>query len=385
MSASTVAVRFAGIAKEFMVSNTLDLGFISVRWYGIIIAFGLLLAALFGGRIAYKWKISLDKMVDVLLYGVIFGIVGARLYYVAFKWEDFSGDLWSVFEIWNGGLAIYGGIIGGLLAALVVCKLEHINVRNLLDMVGMSLLIGQGIGRWGNFANQEAFGSITYKHWGMMSDTVADYIARNPKTFGLEGVENIPQYIADNDLYVHPTFFYESVWCLVGFAILYLILRKFRTFSGELFLCYGVWYGFGRMMIEGLRTDSLFIGETSIRVSQLVSGALCLVCLVLLIVFKIHFKRHPKPIEGIDCFPEKTEKELAAEQKRAERKALRQKAKQVKIRDGKIVRPAEKTPAAPKAEKPAELQESTEEPSAAQTAENTAPSEPAQEEANDTD
>ena len=218
-----------------------------------------------------------------------------------------------------------------------------------------------------------------------MSDTVADYIARNPKTFGLEGVENIPQYIADNDLYVHPTFFYESVWCLVGFAILYLILRKFRTFSGELFLCYGVWYGFGRMMIEGLRTDSLFIGETSIRVSQLVSGALCLVCLVLLIVFKIHFKRHPKPIEGIDYFPEKTEKELAAEQKRAERKALRQKAKQVKIRDGKIVRPAEKTPAAPKAEKPAELQESTEEPSAAQTAENTAPSEPAQEEANDTD
>ena len=385
MSASTVAVRFAGIAKEFTVSNTLDLGFISVRWYGIIIAFGLLLAALFGGRIAYKWKISLDKMVDVLLYGVIFGIVGARLYYVAFKWEDFSGDLWSVFEIWNGGLAIYGGIIGGLLAALVVCKLEHINVRNLLDMVGMSLLIGQGIGRWGNFANQEAFGSITYKHWGMMSDTVADYIARNPKTFGLEGVENIPQYIADNDLYVHPTFFYESVWCLVGFAILYLILRKFRTFSGELFLCYGVWYGFGRMMIEGLRTDSLFIGETSIRVSQLVSGVLCLVCLVLLIVFKIHFKRHPKPIEGIDCFPEKTEKELAAEQKRAERKALRQKAKQVKIRDGKIGRPEKKTPAAPKAEKPAELQESTEEPSETETAENTAPSEPAQEEANDTD
>ena len=350
MSASTVAVRFAGIAKEFMVSNTLDLGFISIRWYGLIIAFGLLLAALFGGRIAYKWKISLDKMVDVLLYGVIFGILGARLYYVAFKWADYRDDLWSIFEIWNGGLAIYGGIIGGLLAAFVVCKLEHINIRNLLDMVGMSLLIGQGIGRWGNFVNQEAFGTFTYKHFGMMSDTVADYITRNPAAFGLEGVKDIPQYIADNDLYVHPTFFYESVWCLVGFGLLYLILRKFRTFSGELFLCYGVWYGFGRMVIEGLRTDSLFIGSTSLRVSQVLSGALCLICLALLVTLKVHFKRHPKPIEGIDYFPEKTEKEKAVEARRAEQKALRQKAKQVKIRDGIIVQTTPKTASAPETE-----------------------------------
>jgi len=335
MEAFTVPVHFAGIAKAFTVSNTLNLGFTTVRWYGVIIAFGLLLAALFGGRIAYKWKINLDKMVDVLLYGTIFGIIGARAYYVIFRPEEFRGDFWSIFAIWNGGLAIYGGIIGGLLAALVVCKVERINVRNLLDMVGMSLLIGQGIGRWGNFANQEAFGTITGKNWGMMSEIVADYIARNPKTFGLEGVENIPQYIADQDLYVHPTFFYESVWCLVGFGLLYLIMRKWRTFSGELFLCYGVWYGLGRMIIEGLRTDSLFIGSTSIRVSQVVSGALMLVCLVLLIIFKIHFKRHPKPIEGIDYFPPKTEKELAAEQRRLERKALREKARQMRIRDGK--------------------------------------------------
>ena len=344
MDTFTVPVRFAGIAKEFMVSNTLNLGFTTVRWYGVIIAFGLLLAALFGGRIAYKWKINLDKMVDVLLYGTIFGIIGARLYYVVFKWEEFRGDWRSIFEIWNGGLAIYGGIIGGLLAALVVCKLERINVRNLLDMVGMSLLIGQGIGRWGNFANQEAFGSITYKHFGMMSDVVANYISRNPETFGLEGVENIPQYIADNDLYVHPTFFYESVWCLVGFGLLYLILRKWRTFSGELFLCYGVWYGLGRMVIEGLRTDSLYIGDTSIRVSQVVSGALMLVCLVLLISFKIHFKRHPKPIEGVDYFPPKSDKELAAEQRRQERKALRRKAKEMRIRDGRATNRPVATP-----------------------------------------
>lgn len=345
MDAFTVAVRFAGIAKEFMVSNTLDLGFTTVRWYGVIIAFGFLLAALFGGRIAYTWKISLDKMIDVLLYGTIFGIIGARLYYVAFRWDYYGSHLAEIPKIWEGGLAIYGGIIGGILAGYVVCKLEKINFFNLLDMVAMSLLIGQGIGRWGNFANQEAFGTITYKNWGMMSDVVADYINANPASFGLENVENIPQYIADNNLYVHPTFFYESVWCLLGFGLLYLILKKRRRFSGQLFLGYGVWYGFGRMVIEGLRTDSLYIGSTSIRVSQVVSGVLCAVCLVLLLTLTVHYKRHPKPIEGIDCFPPKSEKELAAEQRKKERKELRRKAKEMRIRDGKATnRPVQRAP-----------------------------------------
>lgn len=335
MDAFTVAVRFAGIAKEFMVSNTLNLGFTTVRWYGVIIAFGFLLAALFGGRIAYTWKINLDKMIDVLLYGTIFGILGARLYYVAFRWDYYGSHLADIPKIWEGGLAIYGGIIGGILAGYVVAKLEKLNFFNLLDMVAMSLLIGQGIGRWGNFANQEAFGTITYKSWGMMSDVVADYISENPASFGLENVENIPQYIADNNLYVHPTFFYESVWCLLGFGLLYLILKKRRRFSGQLFLCYGVWYGFGRMVIEGLRTDSLYIGSTSVRVSQVVSGVLCAVCLILLVSLTVHYKRHPKPIEGIDFFQPKSEKELAAEQRKKERKELRKKAKEMRIRDGK--------------------------------------------------
>ncbi len=361
MDAFTVAVRFAGIAKEFMVSNTLNLGFTTVRWYGVIIAFGFLLAALFGGRIAYTWKINLDKMIDVLLYGTIFGIIGARLYYVAFRWDYYGSHLADIPKIWEGGLAIYGGIIGGILAGYVVCKLEKINFFNLLDMVAMSLLIGQGIGRWGNFANQEAFGTITYKNWGMMSDIVAKYISENPASFGLENVENIPQYISDNNLYVHPTFFYESVWCLLGFGLLYLILKKRRRFSGQLFLCYGVWYGFGRMVIEGLRTDSLYIGSTSIRVSQVVSGALCAVCLVLLVSLTVHYKRHPKPIEGIDYFPPKSEKELAAEQRKKERKELRRKAKEMRIRDGKATnRPAEQAPEetpAPDAIEPPEEEE----------------------------
>ena len=337
MEAQTVIVKFAGIAKEFSVSNTLNLGFTTVRWYGAIIAFGFLLAVLFGGRIAYKWKINLDKMIDVLLYGTIGGIVGARLYYVAFKWDYYGQHLSDIFKIWEGGLAIYGGIIGGILAAFIVCKIEKLNFFNLLDMVSMSLLIGQGIGRWGNYANQEAFGSLTNKNWGMMSDTVAEYISRNASYFGLGNVDNVKQYIADNDLYVHPTFFYESVWCILGFFVLYIIMKKRRKFSGQLFLCYGVWYGFERMVVEGLRSDSLYIGNTSIRVSQALSAVLMLVSLVLLISLYVKFTKHPKPIEGIDFFPPKSEKELEAEKRKAEKKALKKKARSVVIRDGKIV------------------------------------------------
>lgn len=337
MEAQTVLVKFAGIAKEFTVSNTLNLGFTTVRWYGAIIAFGFLLAVLFGGRIAYKWKINLDKMIDVLLYGTIGGILGARLYYVAFKWDYYGQHLSEVFKIWEGGLAIYGGILGGLLAAFIVCKAEKLNFFNLLDMASMSLLIGQGIGRWGNYANQEAFGSITNRNWGMMSDTVAEYISEHASYFGLGNVENVKQYIADNDIYVHPTFFYESVWCLLGFLVLYIIMRKRRKFSGQLFLCYGVWYGFERMVVEGLRSDSLYIANTSIRVSQVLSAVLMLVSLVLLIALYVKFSKHPKPIEGIDFFPPKTEKELEAEKRKAEKKELKKKAKGVVIRDGKIV------------------------------------------------
>lgn len=332
----TVLVKFAGIAQEFSVSKVLDLGFTSVRWYGAIIAFGFLLAVLFGGRIAYVWKINLDKMIDVLLFGTFGAIIGARLYYVAFEWDYYGKHLAEIPKIWNGGLAIYGGIIGGLIAAYFVCKIEKLNFYNLLDMVGMSLLIGQGIGRWGNYANQEAFGTITYKNFGMMSDTVIDYIRSNPASFGLDGVENIPEYIAENNLFVHPTFFYESVWCILGFFVLYVILKKFRKFSGQLFLTYGVWYGLERMIVEGLRTDSLYIANTTIRVSQALSFAIVAVCGSLLTIFLIKYIKHPKPIEGVDYFPPKTEKELAAEKKKQEKKQRRQEMKKVKIKKGKM-------------------------------------------------
>ncbi len=324
----TVLVKFAGIAQEFEVSSVLDLGFTQVRWYGAIIAFGFLLAVLFGGRIAYVWEINLDKMIDILLFGTVGAVVGARTYYVAFKWDYYSVHLSEIPKIWEGGLAIYGGIIGGLLMAFIVCKVEKINIPNLLDLVGMSLLIGQGIGRWGNYANQEAFGGFTGGNFGMMSDKVVAYIERHPESFGLEGVSDIAGHIAENDLYVHPTFFYESVWCLLGFLVLYVILKKFRKFSGQLFLTYGVWYGFERMIVEGMRTDSLFIGNTGIRVSQVLSFAIVLVCGVLLVIKLIKYTKNPQPIEGVDFYPPMTEKEWAAHERKL---ARRKKAKDWRV------------------------------------------------------
>ena len=318
-------VSFAGIDKIFDVSSvfcefTLGGKLITINWYGVIIAFGFTLAALFGGRIAYTWRINLSKMVDVLIYGTFGGIIGARAYYVIFQWDYYSQNPVEIVQIWNGGLAIYGGIIGGILAAFITCKLEKLNFYNLLDMVGMSLLIGQGIGRWGNYANQEAFGTFTNGSFGMMSKKVATYIASHPDKFGLEGVVDVRGYIEENNLFVHPTFFYEFVWCMLGFLVLYIILKKFRKFSGQLFLCYGIWYGLGRTFIEGLRTDSLYIGSTGIRVSQLLSICIVAVCAVVLVAMLIKVKKHPVKIEGVDYFPPdaaKMRKEIKEEKLKA--------------------------------------------------------------------
>ena len=160
------AVRFTGLDHVFNVYSTfceftLFGHEVSIKFYGVIIAFGFLLAVLFGGRTAYKWKIDLNKMLDVLLYGTIGGILGARLYYVAFEWQYYSAHPAEILQIWHGGLAIYGGLIGGIIAAYFTCRHNGLDFLKLLDMAGMSFLIGQGIGRWGNYANQEAFGTNT--------------------------------------------------------------------------------------------------------------------------------------------------------------------------------------------------------------------------------
>lgn len=302
--ADYTVVYFKGLEKGISVPSVLAefeipfLGEMSIKWYGAIIAFGFLLAVLFGGRQAYKWRMSIDKMLDVLIFGTIGGILGARLYYVAFEWDYYANHLDEVFAIWHGGLAIYGGIIGGILAAYITCKFNKLNFYNLLDLAGMSLLIGQGIGRWGNFMNQEAFGTNTSLPWGMRSGKTMDYILAHAQDFKDKG------FSMDPGGFVHPTFLYESLWCLIGFAILYIIMKKCRKFSGQIFLCYGIWYGTGRAIFEGLRTDSLYIGDTTIRVSQALSGAVVIVFAVVLVMLLCKFIKNPKPIEGIDFFPE---------------------------------------------------------------------------------
>lgn len=289
-------VHFPGLGLSFDVyENFLEIPFggdiITIKFYGVIIAFGFILAALFGGRKAYDWKMSLDHMVDVLIYGIIGAVVGARLYYVAFQWDYYKDNLLSIFKIWEGGLAIYGGIIGGIITAYFVCKKTKLPFLKLLDLIGMALPIGQGIGRWGNFTNQEAFGVNTTSIFGMTSDKIVDYINSHQQEFAEYGIEMNP------DLPVHPTFLYESVWCLLGFLILYIVCQKFHKFNGQLILGYGIIYGLERTVVEGLRIDSLYIGDTNLRVSQLVSLALVIVCTAITIYKFAKLNKEKKALE----------------------------------------------------------------------------------------
>lgn len=280
-------VTFDGLGIDFdLPSIAFSIGSYEIHWYGIIIAFGFGLAVLYGGRMAYKWKMSLDGMTDVLIWGTLFGIVCARIYYVAFEWDYYSQHLNEIIAIWNGGIAIYGGIIGAIIGAAIGCKIGKIDFFNLLDLGSLGLLIGQGIGRWGNFFNQEAFGSnTTTALFRMWSPKIHDTLVAAQQTLAEKGMT------VDPDLPVHPTFLYESVWCLLSFVVLHIIVKKHRKFKGEIFMLYGILYGAERMVVEGLRTDSLYIANTSIRVSQLLSAIIVVVALCAFIICMTKYKK----------------------------------------------------------------------------------------------
>ena len=284
-------VYFEGLGIDFDVSSVaFTIGSYSIHWYGIIIAFGFALAVLYGGRMAYKWKMSLDGMTDVLMWGTILGIVFARAYYVIFEWSYYKEHLSEIPQIWNGGIAIYGGIIGAFIGAIIGCKIGKIDFRNLLDLGGLGLLIGQGIGRWGNFFNQEAFGTnTTTAPFRMWSLKIHDTLAASADTLAAKGID------VDPNVPVHPTFLYESVWCILGFFILNYIVHKRRKYKGEVFLLYGIWYGLERMVVEGLRTDSLYIANTTIRVSQLLSAIIVVAFLVMHIINMVKLKKGTLP------------------------------------------------------------------------------------------
>lgn len=284
-------VFFDGLGVKFDVpSVAFSIGGYEVHWYGIIIAFGFALAVLYGGRMAYKWKMSLDGMTDVLIWGTLFGIVCARAYYVFFEWDYYSVHPNEIIAIWNGGIAIYGGIIGALIGGYIGCKIGKIDFRNLLDLGALGLLIGQGIGRWGNFFNQEAFGTNTETApFRMWSVKIRDTLEATQGDLLLKGMDVNP------NAPVHPTFLYESVWCIILFIVLHIVVTKYRKFKGEVFILYGIGYGLERMVVEGLRTDSLYIGNTTIRVSQLLSAIIVVVFTVWLAVLMVKLKKGTLP------------------------------------------------------------------------------------------
>lgn len=267
-------VSFPGLGIEFTISPiAFSIGDFNIYWYGIIIAVGFTLAFCYAMINSKRFGVEPDKLIDAIIIGLIIGIIGARLYYVIFYPGDtYINDPLSILQIHEGGLAIYGGIIGGLTGGLIVAKIKNINIPSILDIAALGFLIGQGIGRWGNFMNQEAFGIETNLPWGMVSENTL-LETNNP---------------------VHPCFLYESLWCLLGFILLDIFSRKFQKYNGQVFLIYIVWYGIERFFVEGLRTDSLMLPYVNLRVSQILAAISVVISLILLVVSrnkKLYVKR----------------------------------------------------------------------------------------------
>lgn len=279
-------LEFPKMGIELKFHNSFSIGSFKIAYYGIIIALGLLLALIYALKKFKQVGVDSDKAIDAIIGGIIGGIIGARLYYVAFTWDSYKDDLWSIFNTRSGGMAIYGGIIGALLVGLIIAKIRKIKLLPLLDVVGLGFLIGQGIGRWGNFFNVEAFGGNTNMPWGMTSPSIVSYLESKMDYFASIGVT------VDPKMPVHPCFLYESIWCLVGFVLLHFYL-KHRKFDGEVFLMYLGYYGLGRFFIEGLRTDSLMMG--TLRVSQVLAGLLVIAAILTIVIIRMKIKSNHDP------------------------------------------------------------------------------------------
>ena len=262
-------VSFPGLGIEEFTLDPAAISFgesFSIHWYGILIAIGIALAFLYAFYRSRFEGIKFDDLLDVTLFTVVFAVIGARLFYVMFAPSEFKSFL-DVIAIWSGGLAIYGAVIAGAITIAIVCKIKKISTLKVLDFAAPAVMIGQIIGRWGNFFNGEAYG-IT-----VAEDSLLYFLRMGISPHVFEDIKGLA--------YVHPTFLYESLWNLVGFLIIHFLYKK-KKFDGQIVLMYLTWYGFGRMLIEGLRIDSLYIGV--FRVSQVigfvcfVAGAVTLIC-----------------------------------------------------------------------------------------------------------
>ena len=254
---------------------------VPIYWYGVLIAVGIVLACIYVFRRMEKdFGLSKDRAFDVIFAATIGGFIGARIYFCVFTSLDpTSGkkyDFVTTFtEIRDGGIAIYGGIIAAVLVGFLFCKLRKVHFTTMLDVAALGFLIGQAIGRWGNFVNQEAYGADCPTDW---------LFAMKGSLITSQGITGV----------VHPCFLYESVWCLLGFIFLHIYSKKLRTFDGEVFLLYVAWYGLERFFVEGLRTDSLMAGD--FRISQIVAAVSCIAALIVFVIFKIYTKKKNIPL-----------------------------------------------------------------------------------------
>ncbi|MBO8638365.1 prolipoprotein diacylglyceryl transferase [Staphylococcus aureus] len=276
-----------GIVFNYIDPVAFNLGPLSVRWYGIIIAVGILLGYFVAQRALVKAGLHKDTLVDIIFYSALFGFIAARIYFVIFQWPYYAENPGEIIKIWYGGIAIHGGLIGGFIAGVIVCKVKNLNPFQIGDIVAPSIILAQGIGRWGNFMNHEA-------HGGPVSRAFLEQL-------------HLPNFIIENmyinGQYYHPTFLYESIWDVAGFIILVNIRKHLKL--GETFFLYLTWYSFGRFFIEGLRTDSLML-TSNIRVAQLVSILLILISISLIIYRRI--KYNPPLYSKVGALPWPTKK-----------------------------------------------------------------------------
>ena len=252
-------ISFPSLGLTLNPPVSFQVGPLSIHFYGLIIATGLMLAVFYCSKRAHQFGLTEDTLLDGVLWVTPVAILCARLYYCAFSWEMYADNPIRVLYIWEGGIAIYGSVIGAVLGIIVFCKVKKIKIATVLDLVSLGFLIGQSLGRWGNFFNREAFGAETdtFLRMGLMKASTGEVT------------------------YYHPTFLYESLWNFAGFLLLHFLSRK-RRYDGQIALGYLAWYGLGRAFIEGLRTDSLYIG--SFRVSQLLAAGSCMIALAILII-----------------------------------------------------------------------------------------------------
>ncbi|HDZ6100389.1 TPA: prolipoprotein diacylglyceryl transferase [Staphylococcus aureus] len=276
-----------GIVFNYIDPVAFNLGPLSVRWYGIIIAVGILLGYFVAQRALVKAGLHKDTLVDIIFYSALFGFIAARIYFVIFQWPYYAENPSEIIKIWHGGIAIHGGLIGGFIAGVIVCKVKNLNPFQIGDIVAPSIILAQGIGRWGNFMNHEA-------HGGPVSRAFLEQL-------------HLPNFIIENmyinGQYYHPTFLYESIWDVAGFIILVNIRKHLKL--GETFFLYLTWYSIGRFFIEGLRTDSLML-ISNIRVAQLVSILLILISISLIVYRRI--KYNPPLYSKVGALPWPTKK-----------------------------------------------------------------------------